>query len=84
MGHLLARGSGCWGSAIRNWAASQAIIRAKCCHDPVARHFIEFPPRRKAASFTLDQAVTKLKAALTKAGNRSPHSFTPVGGSGRT
>jgi arylsulfatase A-like enzyme len=27
--------------------------------------FIEFPPRQKAASFTIDQAVAKLEAALT-------------------
>jgi arylsulfatase len=27
--------------------------------------FEEFPPRRKAASFTIDQVVEKLEAALT-------------------
>jgi arylsulfatase len=27
--------------------------------------FVEFPPRQKAASFTIDQAVAKLEAALT-------------------
>jgi arylsulfatase len=27
--------------------------------------FREFPPRQKAASFTIDQAVEKLEAALT-------------------
>jgi hypothetical protein len=27
--------------------------------------FKEFPPRQKAASFTIDQAVAKLEAALT-------------------
>jgi arylsulfatase len=27
--------------------------------------FEEFPPRQKAASFTIDQAVEKLEAALT-------------------
>ena len=27
--------------------------------------FKEFPPRQKAASFTVDQAVEKLEAALT-------------------
>jgi arylsulfatase len=27
--------------------------------------FTEFPPRQKAASFTIDQAVAKLEAALT-------------------
>ena len=27
--------------------------------------FREFPPRQKAASFTIDQAVAKLEAALT-------------------
>ena len=30
--------------------------------------FKEFPPRQKAASFTIDQAMAKLEAALTKAG----------------
>jgi arylsulfatase A-like enzyme len=28
--------------------------------------FKEFPPRQKAASFTIDQAVSKLEAALTE------------------
>ena len=27
--------------------------------------FVEFPPRQKAASFTIDQAVAKLEAMLT-------------------
>jgi arylsulfatase len=27
--------------------------------------FVEFPPRQKAASFTIDQALEKLTAALT-------------------
>jgi arylsulfatase len=27
--------------------------------------FVEFPPRQKAATFTIDQAVEKLEAALT-------------------
>jgi hypothetical protein len=27
--------------------------------------FKEFPPRQRAASFTIDQAVAKLEAALT-------------------
>jgi arylsulfatase len=27
--------------------------------------FVEYPPRQKAASFTIDQAVAKLEAALT-------------------
>ena len=27
--------------------------------------FLEFPPRQKAASFTIDQAVAKLEAVLT-------------------
>jgi hypothetical protein len=27
--------------------------------------FKEFPPRQKAASFTIDQAVAKLEASLT-------------------
>jgi hypothetical protein len=27
--------------------------------------FKEFPPRQKAASFTIDQAMAKLEAALT-------------------
>jgi arylsulfatase len=27
--------------------------------------FKDFPPRQKAASFTIDQAVAKLEAALT-------------------
>jgi arylsulfatase len=27
--------------------------------------FREFPPRQKAASFTIDQAVAKLEASLT-------------------
>jgi hypothetical protein len=27
--------------------------------------FLEFPPRQKAASFTIDQAVAKLETALT-------------------
>jgi hypothetical protein len=27
--------------------------------------FKEFPPRQKAASFTIDQAMTKLESALT-------------------
>jgi arylsulfatase len=27
--------------------------------------FIEFPPRQKAASFTIDQAIEKLEAAFT-------------------
>ena len=28
--------------------------------------FREFPPRQKAASFTIDQAMAKLEAALTE------------------
>jgi hypothetical protein len=28
--------------------------------------FMEFPPRQEAASFTIDQAVQKLEAALTE------------------
>jgi hypothetical protein len=28
--------------------------------------FKEFPPRQKAASFTIDQAMAKLEAALTE------------------
>jgi arylsulfatase len=28
--------------------------------------FHEFPPRQKAASFTIDQAVAKLEAVLTE------------------
>jgi hypothetical protein len=27
--------------------------------------FLEFPPRQKAASFTIDQAMEKLEAVLT-------------------
>ena len=27
--------------------------------------FVEFPPRQKAASFTIDQAVAKLESVLT-------------------
>ena len=27
--------------------------------------FAEFPPRQKAASFTIDQAVAKMEAAIT-------------------
>ncbi len=27
--------------------------------------FVEFPPRQKAASFTIDQALEKLEAAIT-------------------
>jgi arylsulfatase len=28
--------------------------------------FMDFPPRQKAASFTIDQAVAKLEAVLTE------------------
>ena len=36
---------------------------------PFLETFKKFPPRQKAASFTIDQAMEKMEAALTGAGH---------------
>jgi arylsulfatase A-like enzyme len=41
------------------------IIAAQSLMSEFLATFVEFPPRQKAASFTIDQAIEKLEAALT-------------------
>jgi arylsulfatase A-like enzyme len=40
-------------------------LAATAIMEPFLQSFVEFPPRQKAASFTIDQAIAKLEAALT-------------------
>ena len=42
--------------------AAQALVV------PFLGTFKEFPPRQKAASFTIDQALEKMEASLSSAG----------------
>ena len=46
-----------------DWLLDNAylVLAATTLIDPVPRTFAEFPPRQKAASFTIDQAVEKLR-----------------------
>jgi arylsulfatase len=41
------------------------VLAAQALMVQFLQTFIEFPPRQKAASFTIDQALEKLEAALT-------------------
>jgi len=41
------------------------ILAAQFLMNEFLQTFVEFPPRQKAASFTIDQAVAKLEAVLT-------------------
>jgi arylsulfatase len=43
--------------------AAQAIVQ------PFLETFKEFPPRQKAASFTIDQAMVKMESSLSSAGH---------------
>jgi hypothetical protein len=42
------------------------VITASAVVAQFLETFKEFPPRQKAASFTIDQAMAKLEAALTE------------------
>ena len=58
------------------------VLAATVRHDAVPRDVPEFPPRQKAASFTIDQAVEKLEAvsdvgALSADVTDSPPGTTP-------
>jgi arylsulfatase len=51
-----------------DWVLSHDFIFA-AVEDPVKEHletYIQFPPRQKAATFTIDQAVEKLRSSLRK------------------
>jgi hypothetical protein len=50
-----------------DWFVDSAIlvITASAVVAQFLETFKEFPPRQKAASFTIDQAMAKLEAALT-------------------
>jgi arylsulfatase len=50
-----------------DWVMDGAILvlAASSLVGEFLQTFKEFPPRQKAASFTIDQAVAKLEAALT-------------------
>jgi arylsulfatase len=41
------------------------IMAAQAVVQPFLDTFQEFPPRQKAASFTIDQVVEKLESAMT-------------------
>ena len=45
------------------------IMAAQSIVAPFLATFKEFPPRQKAASFTIDQAMEKMTAALSSAGH---------------
>jgi hypothetical protein len=51
-----------------DWFVDSAIlvITASAVVAQFLETFKEFPPRQKAASFTIDQAMAKLEAALTE------------------
>ena len=51
-----------------DWLLENAILAftASAVVSQFLETFKEFPPRQKAASFTIDQAVAKLEAALTE------------------
>jgi arylsulfatase len=42
------------------------VLTASALVSQFLESFKEFPPRQKAASFTIDQAMAKLEAALTE------------------
>jgi hypothetical protein len=44
----------------RNYSTASAVVTQ------FLETFREFPPRQKAATFTIDQAMAKLEAALTE------------------
>jgi arylsulfatase len=50
-----------------DWFAENGILvfAASAVVSQFLETFKEFPPRQKAASFTIDQAVAKLEASLT-------------------
>ncbi len=50
-----------------DWYVDNAylVLAAQVLMAQFLQTFIEFPPRQKAASFTIDQALAKLEAALT-------------------
>jgi arylsulfatase len=54
-----------------DWYMNKAymIMAAQAIVAPFLETFKEFPPRQKAASFTIDQAMEKMEAALTGAGH---------------
>jgi arylsulfatase len=41
------------------------VLAASALVGQLLQTFKDFPPRQKAASFTIDQAVAKLEASLT-------------------
>jgi hypothetical protein len=45
------------------------VLAANAIVGPFLETFKEFPPRQKAASFTIDQAMEKMEASLTGAGH---------------
>jgi hypothetical protein len=42
------------------------VLTASALVSQFLESFKEFPPRQKAASFTIDQAMAKLEASLTE------------------
>jgi arylsulfatase len=54
-----------------DWYVSKAyiIMAAQALVAPFLETFKEFPPRQKAASFTIDQAMEKMEASLSGAGH---------------
>ena len=53
-----------------DWFLSKAylIVAAGAIVEQFLATFKDFPPRQKAASFTIDQALEKMKAALGSGG----------------
>jgi hypothetical protein len=45
------------------------IMAAQAIVTPFLATFKDFPPRQKAASFTIDQAMEKMEAAVSGAGH---------------
>jgi hypothetical protein len=45
------------------------VLAAQAIVTPFLATFKEFPPRQKAASFTIDQAMKKMEAAMSGAGH---------------
>ena len=54
-----------------DWYMSKAymIMAAQAIVQPFLETFKEFPPRQKAATFTIDQAMEKMEASLSSAGH---------------
>jgi hypothetical protein len=55
----------------RDWYAYKGymIMAAQALITPFLATFKDFPPRQKAASFTIDQALEKMEASLSGAGH---------------